>query len=295
MPSAPVPPSYAYATLITRDSYYRAAAVLARSLHAAGSLYPLVIMHPGGAGVSIETLEALQKEPGVLLKKVEYLSPKLSEGHPSKMVFARFADVWTKVEVWGLYEYELVCFLDADMLVLQNMDDVFHSLADDPSASLAAVPACVCNPHKIKTYPPSWIPSNCAHTHEGMRRRGVAEDAAAPAPPRYFNSGLLVLRPGRERHAFLKQQLLENGDSLAGYQFPDQDWLNDLHKDFIALPYIYNALKTLMKYHKDVWDLKEVKNVHYILEKPWDVRDGDYAELNEYWWNVWDGKPWAGM
>lgn len=51
------------------------------------------------------------------------------------------------------------------------------------------------------------------------------------------------------------------------YAFPDQDLLGDVFKGrWVALPYIYNALKTLRweGVHDTIWRDKHVKNVHYI-------------------------------
>ncbi|KAJ3216183.1 hypothetical protein HDU67_009832 [Dinochytrium kinnereticum] len=297
----------AYATLITRDSYMKAACVLARSLARAGSAYPLIIIHSGDK-ISQSTLDTLAFEPNVKLVSAEFLTIRLPEGHASQMVFERFADVWTKLNIWNLTDYDLICYLDADMLVLRNMDDVFDQLPE--GKELGAVPACVCNPHKIKTYPDWWIPENCAHTHEGASRATQSSDSdsaisfAAPASvtsiptttrsPRYFNSGLLLLRPSKKTFDGLLDDLANKGEFLADFSFPDQDYLNHLYPDFVGLSYKYNALKTLWKYHQKLWNDSEVCNVHFILEKPWDVPGGDYKPINDWWWNVWEGKPLFG-
>jgi hypothetical protein len=50
-------------------------------------------------------------------------------------------------------------------------------------------------------------------------------------------------------------------------------------------PHIYNALKTLRTAHAEIWKDNEVKNVHYILEKPWnDKAKGDSNEETHVWW-----------
>ncbi|KAJ3098784.1 hypothetical protein HDU96_010941, partial [Phlyctochytrium bullatum] len=142
----------------------------------------------------------------------------------------------------------------------------------------------------IPTYPAWWVPTNCAHTHAGLARSGLPVPPESATAPRYFNSGLLLLRPSAEAFAELLNDLATKAEKLAEYRFPDQDYLNALHPDFEPLPYVYNALKTLWKYHKDLWRTEEVANVHYILEKPWDVPGGEYEPINGWWWNVWEGK-----
>lgn len=40
----------------------------------------------------------------------------------------------------------------------------------------------------------------------------------------------------------------------------------------MPLSYRYNALKTLRYCHAPMWRDDEAKNVHYILDKPWNKR-----------------------
>jgi hypothetical protein len=50
-------------------------------------------------------------------------------------------------------------------------------------------------------------------------------------------------------------------------------------------PYIYNALKTLRTAHAQIWKDEEVKNVHFILAKPWDDKlKGESLEDTHIWW-----------
>ena len=53
-------------------------------------------------------------------------------------------------------------------------------------------------------------------------------------------------------------------------------------------PYIYNALKTLRTAHPQIWKDEEVKNVHYILAKPWDDKFGEESleDTHTWWWKV---------
>lgn len=82
------------------------------------------------------------------------------------------------------------------------------------------------------------------------------------------------------------------------YDFADQSLLGDLfYGRWVALPYIYNALKTLRRrgVHETLWSDKNVKNVHFILSpKPWDKwrhTQNDHEELDNSkdltfaWWD----------
>lgn len=63
----------------------------------------------------------------------------------------------------------------------------------------------------------------------------------------------------------------------ATYAFADQSLLSDLFRGrWVALPYIYNALKSLRwkGVHDAIWRDENIKNVHYILgPKPWETKD----------------------
>lgn len=77
------------------------------------------------------------------------------------------------------------------------------------------------------------------------------------------------------------------------YRFPDQDFLAAFYKGYYQpLPYIYNALKKLRGAHQDMWRDEEVKNVHYILRKPWEKQGRDLGGPDEvthgWWWSAWE-------
>ncbi|KAL4905857.1 hypothetical protein BDW74DRAFT_177556 [Aspergillus multicolor] len=93
--------------------------------------------------------------------------------------------------------------------------------------------------------------------------------------------------------------------ATASYAFADQSLLGDLLRDrWVALPYVYNALKTLRweGVHEFFWEDAEVRNVHFILGlKPWEEGDEGQGQngtaaldgkgkgrdpLHEGWWEV---------
>jgi len=100
------------------------------------------------------------------------------------------------------------------------------------------------------------------------------------------NSGLLVVAPSAKSYDVITKTL-EDHSKTSTYSFPDQALISDVfHDRWFALPYIYNALKTLRWCHKEIWRDDEVKNVHYILgTKPWDKRESE-DETHAWWWKV---------
>jgi alpha-N-acetylglucosamine transferase len=70
------------------------------------------------------------------------------------MVFPRYTAVWNKLAIYGLEGFDRIVFLDADMLVRKNMDELMD--VPIPKDTHAACHACVCNPRKNPHFPTSW-------------------------------------------------------------------------------------------------------------------------------------------
>jgi alpha-N-acetylglucosamine transferase len=267
----------AWVTLLTQPGYVVGVRTLRASLERSGTAYPLIVMVTDGIdGPSRQVLE----KDGCTLVDVEPLRP--TDSSEDSYANARFAEVWTKLSAWRLTDFEQVVFLDADMLVTQNMDELLS--VDLPAGTIAACHACRCNPNKIASYPASWTPENCAYSYYGeveATRPAAVED--------YLNGGLLVLRPDEEVFADLVRRLAAVTD-LSRYPFAEQDFLNEYYyRRWQPLPYVYNALKTLAFQHPSMWDSAEVKNIHYIIDKPWQgaLDPGDrYYEVHQLWWDI---------
>ncbi len=134
------------------------------------------------------------------------------------------------------------------------------------------------------------IPENCAFTSQ----HGDPETAQKSGAPADFglgmpNGGLQVVNPSSAVYDLIVAQL--GNEASGSYDFADQSLLGDVFNGrWVALPYIYNALKTLRSkgVHDPIWRDEEVKNVHYILSpKPWEDTDKESrSEIHEWWWTV---------
>lgn len=140
--------AFAWVTLLTQPDYLRGVETLQRSLRASGSPWPLVVMVT--PAIDDKMRQHLQTR-GCRVQEVPVTGPDPALAH--RYANERFAEVWSKLAVWRLTEYQRVAFLDADMLVINNMDEVFSlPLAAD---TIAACHACRCNPQRIASYPES--------------------------------------------------------------------------------------------------------------------------------------------
>ena len=110
----------AYATtLCNGDGYVPGVETLGRSLRARGTQVPMVAMVT--EDVSKEARGRLS-EQGWILREV---APITNPSSAADQLFPRFDNVFTKLRAWELTDFDKVVFLDADTLVLQNIDELF--------------------------------------------------------------------------------------------------------------------------------------------------------------------------
>ncbi|KAF5852010.1 hypothetical protein GGP41_000779 [Bipolaris sorokiniana] len=279
-----------WTTLITNTAYLTGLLTLDYSLKKHGSKYPLVALYTDT--FPAEGHKALD-ERGISKQHVKYLLPTVNKDFTND---PRFYDCWSKLTPFSLEEYDRVVQLDSDMLVLKNMDELMELELDSPSTGgkgdrvFAASHACVCNPLKKPHYPKDWIPENCAFTSQhGDPEAAQKTGAPSTAGLRMPNGGLQVVNPSKATYDLILQQLAN--ETSMSYDFADQSLLGDLFNGrWVALPYTYNALKTMRSkgVHDAIWKDEEVKNVHYILSpKPWDEAPGKCSvEIHEWWWPI---------
>lgn len=283
-----------WTTLITNTEYLSGLLTLDASLKFAGSKYPLVALYTDT--FPQEGKDALDQRK-IPRKHIPYLLPKTYKDFTND---PRFYDCWSKLTPFSLVEYERVVQLDSDMLVLQNMDELMDIPLDGREEAgqgqrvFAASHACLCNPLNKPHYPKDWIPENCAFTAqhgepEKAQVEGMPSDHGITMP----NGGLQVVVPCPEVYEKISNALQD--EKTMSYDFSDQSLLGDVFRGrWVALPYVYNALKTLRwkGVHDPIWRDDRVKNIHYILSpKPWDENDADKKKQerdgsNQWWWDV---------
>jgi lipopolysaccharide biosynthesis glycosyltransferase len=132
------------------------------------------------------------------------------------------------------------------------------------------------------------VPEVCAFTSQHgkpdeAQTQGASSDTGFGMP----NGGLQVVNPSKATYDLISAKLASS--DVSSYDFADQSLLGDVfHGRWVALPYTYNALKTLRwkGVHDAIWRDDEVKNIHYILSpKPWDEKEGEKSidETHEWW------------
>ncbi|XWX01450.1 hypothetical protein V2A60_009478 [Cordyceps javanica] len=295
-----------WATLITNLDYLAGVLTLDHALRQVRSAYPLLALYTDS--FPAEGLAALAAR-GIPAQRVDHLRP--SAGSRDFSADPRFADTFTKLATFSLAEYDRIVQLDSDMLVLRNMDELMDLPLDDPDLSAAATGdpsgnaaaaarsrrvfaashVCACNPLRKPHYPDTWVRDNCAFTSQAADPDAAQREGADPRgrAVAMMNGGLAVLRPSAALYRQIVDKIERDGKDM---YFPDQEVVSELWRDrWVALPYVYNALKTMRRkgVHDDIWRDDQVKNVHYILSpKPWDEVDdqGNFTGQDEThrWW-----------
>jgi alpha-N-acetylglucosamine transferase len=130
-------PANAYVTLVTNRDYADAAIALVRSLVLSATQADIVVMHTGAVQTpDLDPLAAL----GARCTQAELLdtSPEFNARHQrdklhadapftkgNKPAFHTPLDNFAKLRLWELEQYDNVVFIDADAIVVRNIDRLF--------------------------------------------------------------------------------------------------------------------------------------------------------------------------
>ena len=230
--------NYSYVTLLSDDTYVYGVVLLVEGLKQTQSKYPLhvVITHR----VSAPTFEIL-RQLGVTYELVDTIetTPDIYEHNLrfNAKVASVWRDCWTKFRIFDLVQFDKIVFLDADIMILKNLDHLFEC------------------PHMT-----SCLDGEYFNLWPGWD---------------HFNSGCLVIEPSHELFESIytyAKNLKE--EELPEYIFADQEVLNFYYKDWpehkeLHLNKYYDIFPPyIQEYQKE--DVKEnCYFLHYVGRKPW--------------------------
>ena len=293
-------PKRAWVTLVTHSSYLPGVITLAYSLSKHATAYPLLVLVTPSLPESCRRALDLESTHNSLLT-VHPIEPlELPEGRKMTVIAKRFEDTWTKLRAFELTSYDTCVFIDADITIFKNMDEIFD-IALPGDDWIAATHSCVCNLDHDSWAPNNWRRENCAYTplrHPAALEEGASIPADAAPPDTYalLNGGVFVYHPSEVLWKAMFDHFLTSPE-LSNFQFPDQDFLaSKFCGKWKSFPWKYNALKTMKQWHTNIWRDTEVKGLHYIVDKPWAQRVasdgigghlGRDGETHTWWWNVW--------
>ena len=188
--------NYSYVSLLTNDSYTYGIILLEASLKKVNSQYPLhVLITEDVSKASQEILNQLN----ITYELVDKIKlPDIINEHNRAQglgLAVTWENCWTKLKIYDLTNFDKLVFLDADILVLKNLDHLFNlphmtSALDGEYFNLW----------------PNWD---------------------------HFNSGVLVIEPSHEEFTkILNFGYSLQKEDLPNYTFADQELLNFYYKDW---------------------------------------------------------------
>jgi len=109
---------YAFGTVLYSDSYLVPLLTLGQSINNTGTAADRVAMYT--SDVSERTVQTLQQFGWRTVPTEVLISTT------NTPLYSRYAKTFTKIRMWQLVDYEKVIYLDADVIVLKNMDELFE-------------------------------------------------------------------------------------------------------------------------------------------------------------------------
>ncbi|EDO33618.1 predicted protein, partial [Nematostella vectensis] len=124
------PDSEAFVSLVTNDNYANGALVLGYSLRRVNTTRKLALL------VTNQVSEGMREQLLRVWDHLETVDPLDSQDDANLALLSRpeLGITFTKIRCWNLTHYQKCVFMDADMLVLQNCDELFDR------CELSAVP-----------------------------------------------------------------------------------------------------------------------------------------------------------
>ncbi|KAJ2812642.1 glycogenin glucosyltransferase, partial [Coemansia furcata] len=276
--AAEASPRFAYATLVTTDSYVDGALVLLHSLRRTLTPYSIVCLATP-LSLSEHSLQRLRSHfDGVIEAEL-----RLSTDDANLDLLGRpdLRSTLTKIQLWdpALFgAWDAICYLDADTLVRQPIDDMFSRFD-------------------------SWR----SERSDDWRQGGLIAAAPDTGWPDCFNSGVLLLAPGYDCYRDLVTRATV---STASFDGADQGLLNEHFSDWSTaspyrrLPFLYNATANVYYTYKPALQRfgHDVRVVHFIgISKPWHWERSSggllhsdptmserWRQLVNLWWNIHD-------
>jgi glycogenin glucosyltransferase len=226
--------NYSFVSILTTDEYLDGVLVLKYSLESTQTRYPFVLLITPNVSKKVKEILISHDINFITVQGIE--GPRLvKEDH-----LKRWNYTYSKLNVFGLTQFDKLVYLDSDMLILQNIDELF----DKPHMSAVMIRG------KLPEFS-SW---------------------------NIFNSGLLVIEPSMEvfndmisKIGQIEEVASPSDEDLLNAYYSDWSGQGDLHLDngYNIFSYHWHRYKEVYGYDF-LSNNKPIKIVHYIGEdKPW--------------------------
>lgn len=235
----------AYVTSLLTENYIEGVLCLKKSLDLVKSKYPLVVLV--GKEISEKTEKVLQKNGMDTIRIPDFELPEEILEINKKNKKVRWSYAFNKLYMFKLIQFEKIVFLDSDLYIRKNIDDLFEK--EDFSAVVDR----------------RYGPNKCG---KWMK----------------LTSGVMVIKPEEEKiEEFI--QLIGNVAKL-NMAVGDQDILQEYDKQWGEkkekhLSIRYNVFFPYLEYYINFqeYSLDDIYVIHYIYPiKPWMITDKNRIE-----------------
>lgn len=141
---------------------------------------------------------------------------------------------YTKLRLWEMIEYERILYVDLDVIFLDSIASVFNS--------------------------------SLSHGFLGTYDYGKHSNISS----KKMNGGVFLLQPSQDIYRSLIRSMNDESGQYIVFE-AEQGLINYFfnHSSHCCLSYTYNTQKTVSKYLSQLWDVSNIKIIHYVGEKPW--------------------------
>lgn len=243
----------AYVSLLSSDEYLNCILVLHQSLKKVNSQHELILVI--NDELNLDTLYELKIRniKTIQFDKIQYPKSTIKKMEENGWMNSNLYNTADKLRIFSLTDYEKLVYLDADLLILKNIDYLFNSPNGCAVIDAGAVYDCDSSLFGLK--------ESRDYYHN-------------------FNSGLLVIEPKENSFNELYKIMLDN----QGY---DQEiirkywsfWLEDTSKH---LPQSLNVFVNLIPYYLGygILNLLDIEILHFAGTKPFQLRNLNLSTPN---------------
>ncbi len=218
--------------------------------------------------------------------------------------------LWHKLRAWSLTEYDRIIFLDVDLLLLRNFDELFDAKGTLAGREVAGVPLLDGDEKVVFWRPPrakilnkgalgpdgkvpllAYDPNK--NDTDDIMEKVTKEDIVAGWTG--LNSGVLVLKPSNDRF----QQLLASASTLEKRTCcPTQEFIFRFFESagqYFRLPAIYNARKIhklppaeqhILRQHMKIYHFVERKKPYAQSQHALSLSTDPNNRYAQEWWSV---------
>jgi lipopolysaccharide biosynthesis glycosyltransferase len=229
-------PPFTYATFMGSMSFLPALEVFLYTLNETSPSFSfsLCVAFIEGYREIVDVASSVLSKYNSTLSYQIYLWPVISSpknGHER----LRWSINWTKLQLWTMFEFEKIFYVDLDVMFMRNVDEVFDE----------------------SRYPVNMF----LGTYDWGRWTTIGTVKV--------NGGVFLLRPSKEtfsllltsRHHINQYRAVEAEQGLFNYHFSNTSGC--------CLPFYFNVQKFISVYIPSIWHPEMIFILHFTGEKPW--------------------------